>query len=230
MNVLIRNYYRLLRNGAFGHNEPMEPMSQYKWHKVMLMAQNDGVVHLLADGNKEIGNAAGSPPLTTTDALRPANVNHTPIGESSFIRGWRLRRITNRERHSIDCSVATLELLDILMHNIEQTICRHTSLRTIIDMGLFLRTQGDKVDYIKLERWLRTLHVRRMATLHAGTLVAVMGFQLSELPFISRYDPWAERLIVADHRLTAAYLFRYPSATIHSWLKALWRVVTQIEE
>lgn len=29
MNVLTRNYFRMLRNGAFGENEPMEPMSKY---------------------------------------------------------------------------------------------------------------------------------------------------------------------------------------------------------
>ena len=28
MNVLTRNYFRMLRNGAFGENEPMEPSTE----------------------------------------------------------------------------------------------------------------------------------------------------------------------------------------------------------
>ena len=213
MDILTRNYYCLLRNGAFAGNEPLEPMSQYKWRKVTAMAVSDGVAHHLPEAYRTMTKGAKA----TTAGIPDAH-------------GRRLRRLTANERHSMDCSVATLELLNIIMYNIEQTVNRHTSLRAMIDMGLFLRARGDKVDYIKLELWLRKLHVRRMAELHAGILIATMGFQMRELPFVKRYDTWAERLIVSDRRLTARCLFRYPLTTLRSWLTALWRVVTQIEE
>ncbi len=50
MNVLTRNYFRMLRNGAFGEHEALEPMSKYKWNALYQRAEREDVlVYLKAD-------------------------------------------------------------------------------------------------------------------------------------------------------------------------------------
>ena len=41
MNVLTRNYFRMLRNGAFGEHEALEPMSKYKWNALYQRAERE---------------------------------------------------------------------------------------------------------------------------------------------------------------------------------------------
>ena len=205
----------MIRNGAFGENEPIEPMSEYKWRKIKKMAEADGVAtYMKTDGIHTLVNPG--------EQQKPAKYD--------MPSGRRLRHITEKERHSMDTSVASLELLNIMMHNAEQTLIRRTSLRMIIEMGVFLRTKGDKVDYIKIERWLRKLGVRRLTELHCSVLIVLFHFDISELPFMRRCSPMAERLMLRDRRLTAAYLFKYPGTTLYSWLRRILNTLTQIEE
>ncbi len=50
MDVVQRNFFRLLRSGTFGGHEPVEPMSAYKWNRLYQMALMHGVAALTADG------------------------------------------------------------------------------------------------------------------------------------------------------------------------------------
>ena len=214
MDVLTRNYYRMIRNGAFGEDEPLEPMSEYKWRKIEAMATADGITPYMKADSAHPFAAAAKP--------APADYGMPP--------GRRLRHIAENERHAMDTSVASLTLLGIMVRNAEQTLVRRTSLRMIVEMGVFLRTNGDKVDFIKIERWLRKLGIRRLTELHCSVLTALLGFNINELPFMRRSAPMAARLILRDRRLTAAYLLHYPAATILSGLRRVYNSVTQIEE
>ena len=213
MDVLTRNYYRMIRNGAFGENEPLEPMSEYKWRKMEAMAADDGTT-----------------PYMRADSAHPFAAAKPVSADYGMPPGRRLRHIAEKERHAMDTSVASLTLLGIMVRNAEQTLVRRTSLRMIVEMGVFLRTNGDKVDFIKIERWLRKLGIRRLTELHCSVLTALLGFNINELPFMRRSAPMAARLILRDRRLTAVYLLRYPAATILSWLRRAYNSVTQIEE
>ena len=44
MNIIQRNFYRLIRNGLFGHQENIEPMSVFKWNKLFQLAVMHEVV------------------------------------------------------------------------------------------------------------------------------------------------------------------------------------------
>lgn len=205
----------MLRNGAFDENEPLEPMSEHKWRKVWQMAVADNVTAYIK------GDEAHPYVKQTADQ---GNVKYEiPDGRT-------LRRITEKERHAMDTSVASLELLSIMTHITEQTLNRRASLKMIIELGVFLRKKGDRVDYIKIEKWLKKLGIRRLMELHSSVLVTFFNFNISELPFMHRCSPLAERFILKDRKLTTAYLFRYPASTIRSWLKTVCNVITQIEE
>lgn len=50
MNIIKRNYFRLLRSGAFGSKEEIEPMSAWKWQQVLGLAGKTGLKAILLNG------------------------------------------------------------------------------------------------------------------------------------------------------------------------------------
>lgn len=50
MNVIQRNFLRLLGTGTFGNEEPLEPMSSYKWRLLYQLSLMHGVSALVHDG------------------------------------------------------------------------------------------------------------------------------------------------------------------------------------
>ena len=53
-------------------------------------------------------------------------------------------------------------------------------------MGEYLRTRGNKVDFVKLENWLNTLKLSAMAELQGNVLISVFGFEEDEIPFVTK--------------------------------------------
>ena len=106
----------------------------------------------------------------------------------------RLIKIQKEERHSIDTSIETLYLLRLLVSNINGILANGISIRGIIQLGQYLRTRGDKVDFIKLESWLRKLHIQRMAQLEGSVLITFFDFEKDEIPFVSRVEKGAYKL------------------------------------
>ena len=49
-NIIYRNFLRLLRAGAFHHDEKVEPMSAWKWKQLLLLAKSHHVAALVWDG------------------------------------------------------------------------------------------------------------------------------------------------------------------------------------
>ena len=73
---------------------------------------------------------------------------------------------------------------------------RGINLDAIIRLGQFLRNKGDKVDFLKLEKWLSALHLQRMAQLQGSILIAVFGFEKDEIDFVKKEEPVAYKLTI----------------------------------
>ena len=56
MNIIERNYFRLLRAGAYGSEEAIEPMSGWKWGQLLAIAHKLDMEALLGDGVKACAN------------------------------------------------------------------------------------------------------------------------------------------------------------------------------
>ena len=50
MNIIERNFYRLLRAGAFGTEEQIEPLSAWKWNRLYQLSEMHDVAPLLYKG------------------------------------------------------------------------------------------------------------------------------------------------------------------------------------
>lgn len=216
MNIIKRNFLRLLRLGAFGENEVIEPMSKFKWEVIFHIANIHNVVGLIFDGiakNKENealipqdiilkykkildeegycikAQATGSRPSVQ---LPDAGLSHMSNG---FLNA-RLKRIRENEPQSADASVETLNMLDIIVQATECTMTYGLSFATILRIGIYLRVDGDKIDFVKLENWLRKLNLTRMAQLEGSILIDIFGFEMDEIPFVNKMEPSAHKIAI----------------------------------
>ena len=216
MNIIKRNFLRLLRLGAFGENEVIEPMSKFKWEVIFHIANIHNVVGVIFDGiaiNKENealipqdiilkykkildeegygikAQATGSRPSVQ---LPDAGLSHMC---NSFLND-RLKRIRENEPQSADASVETLNMLDIIVQATECTMTYGLSFATILRIGIYLRVDGVKIDFVKLENWLRKLNLTRMAQLEGSILIDIFGFVMDEIPFVNKMEPSAHKIAI----------------------------------
>lgn len=193
-----------MRSGAFNDKEALEPMSAFKWRRLFQMVEAQRVVSVFAHGAykngydeslnipEELLKVIGSRhrdnlmPKDTFLAKRPKLRN--------MILNRKLKKIYNNERHSIDTSVETLELMTIIITNVNNMLNKGLGMSGIIQLGVYLRTKGHRVDFIKLETWLKQTHMQRMAQLQGSILMAVFGFEQDELPFVEKEERSAYKL------------------------------------
>lgn len=216
MNIIKRNFLRLLRLGAFGENEVIEPMSKFKWEVIFHIANIHNVVGVIFDGiakNKEnealipqdiilkykkILDEEGYGIKAQTTGSRPS-VQLPDAGLSHMCNGFlnaRLKRIRENEPQSADASVETLNMLDIIVQATECTMTYGLSFATILRIGIYLRVDGDKIDFVKLENWLRKLNLTRMAQLEGSILIDIFGFEMDEIPFVNKMEASAHKIAI----------------------------------
>ena len=216
MNIIKRNFLRLLRLGAFGENEVIEPMSKFKWEVIFHIANIHNVVGVIFDGiakNKEnealipqdiilkykkILDEEGYGIKAQAMGSRPS-VQLPDAGLSHMCNGFlnaRLKRIRENEPQSADASVETLNMLDIIVQATECTMTYGLSFATILRIGIYLRVDGDKIDFVKLENWLRKLNLTRMAQLEGSILIDIFGFEMDEIPFENKMEPSAHKIAI----------------------------------
>lgn len=216
MNIIKRNFLRLLRLGAFGENEVIEPMSKFKWEVIFHIANIHNVVGVIFDGiakNKEnealipqdiilkykkILDEEGYGIKAQATGSRPS-VQLPDTGLSHMCNGFlnaRLKRIRENEPQSADASVETLNMLDIIVQATECTMTYGLSFATILRIGIYLRVDGDKIDFVKLENWLRKLNLTRMAQLEGSILIDIFGFEMDEIPFVNKMEPSAHKIAI----------------------------------
>lgn len=197
MNIITRNFFRLLRSGALNEYEPMEPMSAFKWRRLdqMVHAQHVERAALKGIKNHQFDEMMNIPEDLANQT--PDNSAHQEEPRlSNHYLNFRLSRIENAERHVIDTNVDALNVLKIIVGNVSSMLNHGTMLSGIIELGSYLRNKGDKVDFVKLDTWLGKLQLRRMAQLQGSMLMSVFNFEQDELPFVRHVEAAANKLVL----------------------------------
>lgn len=197
MEILYRNFTKLLSIGVFGENCPVEDMSEFKWNKLLRIAGICDVEDFVCDGivksdNKKIPSniyiTAQNNISVIQDAQTTANYNFTsgkPIKKFSiFYLNRKLNKIIFDEIHSIDTSINSLILLSKLIDNINSLLNNGIEIRKLADLGGYLRKYGDRIDFVKIETWIRLLKIKKICTLIGCMLVSLFSFEIEELPFM----------------------------------------------
>lgn len=295
LDVTQRNFLRLLRCGAFGEAESIEPMSSWKWQRLYNMSLLHGVTGLVYSGIekchddfflqvpkaqmdiwqravKEIEDANTAVNMQVSsifsemnhNKLRPLLVkgqglasvypaplrrksgdidiylpyslhieranewarqvgediddsesgklaytindirieNHERLAElTNVIANGRLQSIIDAEIKCCDSSYVlingykvevpppTLNLLIILIRITRYILNDGISLKQLVDLGMFMRKEGDKVDFVKLQGWIEKIKMTGIVSLIGAVLIGLLGFTADELPFLpERFD------------------------------------------
>ena len=156
--IIFQNILIKIRNSNFNSKEDSLPMSPWKWRYMDdLLLKIDGMTQY---NNKEIYQFV------------------------SKIQEKRRVSIYENERHSIDTSIETLHLLNLIVFNIRQVETNEISIPGIIALGKYLREKGQHVDFVKLEDWIRILNIKKLTSLLASFLVHAFNFEKNEVPFL----------------------------------------------
>lgn len=206
MNILQKNFFRILRSGAFNDNEAIEPMSPFKWRRLFQMVEAQGVISVFALGvNNHTQDEGLNLPPDLIDSVkkkleendnRPKPFTKDEIKMTNRILNHKLRTLIKKEINDIDSSMETVDLLEIIIFNVNHMLTAGISLDGIIRLGRYLRIRGDKVDFVKLDQWLEHIHLERMAQLQGSILISVFGFEQNELPFVHKFEPEAFGLTI----------------------------------
>ena len=199
MKIICRNFTRLLSSGALGTNCTIEAMSEYKWNKLLSVAEAYGVSDFVNSGMVLTGGKH-----VPSRILEEAQVNARPLKIiyeeadinyrysvkqqtkkfSSIYLNRRYNKLVFNEIHSIDTSVNSLILLNKLIDNINTFLDCGVDIRKLADLGVYLRTCGNKIDFVKVENWIKALNIVNMCNLIACHLIFLFKFENSEIPFL----------------------------------------------
>lgn len=197
MDIITRNFFMLLQSGIQMERQKVEPMSAFKWQRLGQMAHVQHVEDLAVKGLAGLDDIERE--TIPQDFLKDVASIEAHDGSAALSNGVlnsRLRRIRETELHSIDTNRGALDILDIVVATVNSMLNHGTMLRGLLQLGRYLREKGDKVDFVKLDRWLAKLHIRRMAQLQGSMLIAVFQFSQDEVPFVSRVEPMAYKLVM----------------------------------
>ena len=210
MDVIQRNFFRLLRAGALNEYEVLEPMSDFKWKRLFQLIDAQEVMPIAIKGikhhqfEKDMAFPFHLFQESKRDSTPPSKQSVlSPIMSNPLLKK-RLQGIHHDERHAIDTSTETLQLLDMITSNTHHMINKGVSLKGILGIGSYLRTKGDKVDFVKLDRWLSHLHLLRMAQLEGCILIEAFKFDPSEIPFVKNIERKTSALVLRTLSYTVA--------------------------
>lgn len=201
MDIIQRNFLKLLRYGALSDSVTLEPMTEFKWKKVIALAKALKTEDILCQCLKSPTllqsipeNIVATIKNIADEYTQQSNGNYENASPhlSNFLLNKWLDKIRDNEIHAIDTSTETLHLLDLVVANSHYILSFGISLRLLLQLGVYLRTQGQKVDFVKFDRWLQKLHLQRMAQFEGNLIVTLFEFEQDEIPFIQSSDPNAE--------------------------------------
>ncbi|MBF1515070.1 MAG: hypothetical protein HXN89_04340 [Prevotella pallens] len=212
MDIIQRNFFKLIRSGAFNDKSTIEAMSSFKWRRLYEIVMFQNVLDYFVRGvNNNANDKNLNLPAKLIDEIQAKldlqdekqssrQEDDKIIGDDAELSNkWlnkRYHKIIYNEMHSIDTSTETLRMLQLIVFNTNAMLNRGINLDAIIRLGQFLRNKGDKVDFLKLEKWLSALHLQRMAQLLGSILIAVFGFEKDEIDFVKKEEPVAYKLTI----------------------------------
>ena len=234
MNIIQRNFLRLLRAGAFGSKSQLEPMSEWKWQQLYQLSRRHGVTPWVADGiNAMVDDffLQLSPTLRSQfaddDTERIEEYGHLAL--SNPMLNERLQQIA-QEAGPDDL---TYELLHNIVAIARTMLSRGVSLRELITLGTYLRRTHDPIDYPRLHQWLDKLGMGHMARLEAGLLVELFQFAPDEIHFAQAAQGKSVSRLVDDlflQKRRMRYIAYFPREAVVNYTTSLFHELRNIEE
>ena len=195
MNIIQRNYFRLIRIGAFEQKEQVEPMSVYKWGQLYQLAVMHDVAGFVYEGLQrskdqfflhltdkqwkqwektiqEIRKKARNAEEEPDEFLRADHLTNPLLNK-------KLQTILDDEQSDTRTRQVLLTIIRVSRHILNEGV----PLRQLVELGICLRSEGHHADFTALGKWLKTLQLQQVAKLEASLLIELMGFEKEEIVF-----------------------------------------------
>lgn len=202
MTIIERNFFRLLRSGAFGTEEQIEPLSAWKWNRLYQLSVMHDVAAWVYQGLQRCSDQFfvqvpeelmknWSTATTQTDdddrneMLQADRLTHPVLNH-------KLQNILDDEHSTAETRHVLLQLLGIARFFMNAGI----PVKRITNLGITLRETGRRVDFDQLQTWIGSLQLKQMVQMASIMLVKLLHFQPEELPFMNEVsDEEMERRI-----------------------------------
>lgn len=193
MDIVTRTFFKLLALGAFNEKDSMEPMSACKWRSLFRLAAMHDVMPIISLGMKnhaddffmQVPNELPrmqSDAKETKDTEEEDNEMLQPDHLTNPLLNFRLQNILKKS----DSTEETVQLILMILGIAKFLMNEGFPVKQLVELGLFLRRQGDKVDFIKLQEWIKSIHMERMSQLIGELLVRLFKFEKEEIPFMTQ--------------------------------------------
>lgn len=193
MNVITRNFLRLLRAGSFQEPETIEPLSAWKWRQLYQIALMHGMGREVLEGirrcqdqffvqlpeglaeewQKAVDNSKEDYADTTEDLLRADHLTNPLLN----------RRLQNILDDETSANTETRHMLLQIVKTARYFMNEGFPFRHLTDLGLEIRRASGRVDYAKLKEWISALRLTQFARLQGTLLVSLMKFTEEEIQF-----------------------------------------------
>jgi len=188
MNIIERNFFRLLRAGAFAIEEQIEPLSAWKWNRLFQLSEMHDVSPIVYKGIKRCSDQFFvQVPEALLQQWSLATSHGTDDNDlllsdhlTNPILNHQLQNILDSENSKTETRTALLHLLGIARFILNAGI----PVKRAVDFGVFLRHSNKKVDFDMLNSWIAQLKLKKMAQLTAVILIRILNFTPKELPFM----------------------------------------------
>lgn len=222
MDIIQRNFFRLLRSGALGINELVEPMSAFKWdslyqlsvmhdvtpyvYKGILKCKEQFCLHLTPK-QWEVWKKAADKALQEQQAadeeedefLRPDHLTNPVLNH-------KLQNILDDEHSDIKTRQLLLLMISIVRHIFNEGM----PIRQLLKLAIYLRQDGNKVDFNMLMKWINSLNLSPVCQLEGQFLILLYGFHAEDLPFMQeKKDKRVEQI--------AQELLEFTNTRSHDW-------------
>lgn len=197
-SIIERNFYRLLRSGAFGTEEAIEPMSVWKWGRLYHLSEMHDVAMYIHKGIERCsGQFFVQIPQALVEQWRQAATEEAAADERTEHEGSNdllaSDHLTNpllnhQLQNMLDSENSNTETRTALLHLVGT--CRFIMnagipVKRVTELGLFLRQPGgNRIDYTTLGEWISKLKQEAMVQLVSVMLVKLLNFKPEELPFM----------------------------------------------
>ena len=205
MNIIQRNFFRLIRCGEFKKQEQIEPMSVSKWNKVYQLALMHQVIPSVYAGIQQCRDQfflhlSDKQIKEWEKAYTEACRTNKQEEENELLRADHLTNpLLNKKLQAIlddeKSDIATRQLLLIVIHIARHILNEGVPVYNLVELGKYLSSEGHHVDFQTLNKWLKSLGFNPMAQLEGALLIQMFGFSKDEIPFmLSEPDKRVERV------------------------------------
>lgn len=193
MNIIQRNFYKLIRIGLFDQQELVEPMSAFKWGKLHQLAMVHNMVKPVYQGLQKSKHQFF---LNLTDKQwqvwektmkeyqEPADSDEdaflSPDHLTNPVLNIKLQSILDDETSNM----ATRQMLLVIIRIARHILNEGMPVKELSELGLCLSQKDKQIDYPILRKWLKSIGFLQMAQLEGSLLIHLFRFEESEIPFL----------------------------------------------